>query len=349
MKQLTEQDEDAILDLFLGMYYFQFLASAVELDLFTVLSRSPGLTRDDLAEQLKLENQPARILLLGCSAVGLLRKEGDRYFNTSGAERFFSKAHPANMVPAVRMANHIQFRPMARFAEALRSNTNVGLQEIPGSASNLYMRLAENPPLEKIFHEMMSLVSFGTAAFLAETLDLSPHRRLLDVGGGEAVNATILAGRWPDMHVTVLDLPTVAESTRARLTAQGMAERVTAVGGDCFAEELPEGFDAMLFSRFLSIWSEEKVRSLLAKAARALRPGASLYVIEALQDDDEMGPPFVAHLCAYFLTLASGEGMVRTWSEWTSWLEEAGFESFSRRALPGGMSEFLIEAVRADN
>ncbi|KUH93940.1 methyltransferase [Mycobacterium sp. IS-3022] len=349
MKQLTEQDEDAILDLFLGMYYFQFLASAVELDLFTVLSRSPGLTRDELAEQLKLENQPARILLLGCSAVGLLRKEGDRYFNTSGAERFFSKAHPANMVPAVRMANHIQFRPMARFAEALRSNTNVGLQEIPGSASNLYMRLAENPPLEKIFHEMMSLVSFGTAAFLAETLDLSPHRRLLDVGGGEAVNATILAGRWPDLHVTVLDLPTVAESTRARLTAQGMAERVTAVGGDCFAEELPEGFDAMLFSRFLSIWSEEKVRSLLAKAARALRPGASLYVIEALQDDDEMGPPFVAHLCAYFLTLASGEGMVRTWSEWTSWLEEAGFESFSRRALPGGMSEFLIEAVRADN
>ncbi|BBY43572.1 methyltransferase [Mycolicibacterium celeriflavum] len=346
MKELTEQDENAILDLFLGMYYFQFLASAVELDLFTLLSRSPGLTRDEVAEHLKLENQPARILLLGCSAVGLLRKEGDRYFNTSGAERFFSKAHPANMVPAVRMANHIQYRPMARFAEALKANTNVGLQEIPGSASNLYMRLAENPPLEKIFHEMMSLVSFGTAAFLAETLDLSRHRRLLDVGGGEAVNATILAGRWPDLHVTVLDLPTVAESTRARLAAQGMAERVTAVGGDCFAEELPGGFDAMLFSRFLSIWSEEKVRSLLAKAARALRPGASLYVIEALQDDDEMGPPFVAHLCAYFLTLASGEGMVRTWPEWMSWLEEAGFQSFSRRPLPGGMSEFLIEAVR---
>ncbi|OBG14139.1 hypothetical protein A5765_11445 [Mycolicibacterium celeriflavum] len=347
MKQLTDQDENAILDLFLGMYYFQFLASAVELDLFTLLSRSPGLTREELAEHLKIENQPARILLLGCGAVGLLRKEGDRYFNTSGAERFFSKAHPANMVPAVRMANHIQFRPMARFAEALKANTNVGLQEIPGSAPNLYMRLAENPPLEKIFHEMMSLVSFGTAAYLAETLDLSRHRTLLDVGGGEAVNATTLAGRWPDLHVTVLDLPTVAESTRARLSAQGMAERVTAVGGDCFAEELPAGFDAVLLSRFCSIWSEEKVRSLLAKAARALRPGASLYLIEALQDDDEMGPPFVAHLCAYFLTLASGEGMVRTWPEWVGWLEEAGFKSFSRRPLPGGMSEFLIEAVRA--
>jgi len=55
------------------------------------------------------------------------------------------------MVPAVRMANHIQYRPMARFTEALKTNTNVGLQEIPGSAPNLYMRLAENPPLEKIF------------------------------------------------------------------------------------------------------------------------------------------------------------------------------------------------------
>jgi ubiquinone/menaquinone biosynthesis C-methylase UbiE len=346
MKQLTDQDETEILDLFLGMYYFQFLASAVELDLFTVLSRSPGLTREEVAEHLKLEIQPARILLLGCGAIGLLRKEGDRYFNTSGAERFFSKAQPANMIPAVRMANHIQFRPMARFAEALRSNTNVGLQEIPGSAPNLYMRLAENPPLEQIFHEMMSLVSFGTAAFLAATLDLSRHRRLLDVGGGEAVNATTLAGRWPDLNVTVLDLPTVAETTSARLMEQGMSGRVTALGGDCFSEELPGGFDAILFSRFLSIWSEEKVRGLLAKAARALPPGASLYVVDALQDDDEMGPPFVAHLCAYFLTLASGEGMARTWSEWTGWLEEAGFTSVSRQPLPGGMSEFLIEAVR---
>ena len=346
MKELTEHDEDAILDLFLGMYYFQFLAAAVEFDLFTLLSRSPGLTREELAERLKLENQPARILLLGCGAVGLLRKEGDRYFNTSGAERFFSKAHPLNMVPAVRMANHIQYRPMARFTEALKTNTNTGLQEIGGSAPNLYMRLAENPPLEKIFHEMMSLVSLGTAAFLAGTLDLSPHRRLLDVGGGEAVNALALAGRWPDLRVTVLDLPSVAETTRARLTAQGMAERVTAVGGDCFTEELPGGFDAILFSRFLGIWSEEKIRGLLAKAARALRPGASLYVIDALQDDDEMGPPFVAHLCAYFLTLASGEGMIRTWTEWVGWLEEAGFKSFSRTPLPGGMSEFLIEAVR---
>ncbi|MDX1887136.1 methyltransferase [Mycolicibacterium sp. 120270] len=149
------------------------------------------------------------------------------------------------------------------------------------------------------------------------------------------------------MRVTVLDLPTVAEATRVRLEAQGMAERITAVGGDCFAEELPAGFDAILFSRFLGIWSEEKIRSSLAKAARALEPGASLYVIDALQDDDEMGPPFVAHLCAYFLTLASGEGMVRTWAEWTGWLEEAGFTSFTRTPLPGGMSEYLFEAVRA--
>ena len=87
MKELTDQDENEILDLFLGMYFFQFLASAVELDLFTLLSASPGLTREEIAERLELENQPARILLLGCGAVGLLRKEGDRYFNTSGAER----------------------------------------------------------------------------------------------------------------------------------------------------------------------------------------------------------------------------------------------------------------------
>jgi hypothetical protein len=36
----------------------------------------------------------------------------------------------------------------------------------------------------------------------------------------------------------------------------------------------------------------------------------------------------------YFLTLATGEGMLYTWREYTTWLREAGFRSVEARALP---------------
>jgi ubiquinone/menaquinone biosynthesis C-methylase UbiE len=346
MKELLEQDAKPITDIMFGIYYFQYLAAAIELDLFTLLSREPGLTRQGIASRLDLQENPTRILLLGCGSIGLLRKEGDRYYNAPAADRFLSKDRPGNFAPAVRMVNHIAYRPMACFYEALKANTNVGLREIPGSAPTLYMRLSENPRLEAIFHEMMGGISEQGAAALVEALDLSRHRNLLDVGGAEAVNAMALARRWPELHLTILDLPSVAENTRARIQAQGLSDRVTAVGLDCFTDELPKGFDGIMFSRFLGIWSEDKIRGLLAKAGRALHPGGSLFLVETIQDDDEMGGPYAAHLSAYFLTLASGEGMIRTWAEWTKWMEEAGFRSPSRRSLPGN-PEHIIEGVKA--
>lgn len=332
-------------ELFYAHYRFQYLSAAFQFGLFELLGREPGLTRADIAERLEIENQPARILLLGCTSAGLLSKDGDRYFNTPVSAPLAGKPDdvPAAFVP---WEQHVNYRPMAWFYESLKENTNVGLRrEIPGESPTLYGRLALDAMLETTFHNMMGSVSRLVAEELVQQLDLSSYTHLLDVGGGTAINATYLARRWPNLRVTIADLPTIAETANAKIASLGLQDRVQAVGLDAFNDEFPQGCDAVLFGHFLEIWSIERNKALVAKAARAVEPGAGIFVVTPGADDDETGPDLAAALSAYFLTVASGEGMVYTCAEYEEWFSEAGFKPTGRLYV-GGLGDVVISGVK---
>jgi hypothetical protein len=70
LEHLDVQGLHAIMD---GVYAFQFLRAAVEFDLFTLLGKD-GLTRVEIVEALRIAEYPARVLLLGCVSLGLIRK-----------------------------------------------------------------------------------------------------------------------------------------------------------------------------------------------------------------------------------------------------------------------------------
>jgi hypothetical protein len=52
-----------------------------------------------------------------------------------------------------------------------------------------------------------------------------------------------------------------------------------------------------------------------------------------MQRDDEKGPLTAAIGSPYFLTLATGEGMLYTWREYEAWMREAGFSQVQREVL----------------
>lgn len=326
-------------------YRFQYLNAAFQLGLFTLLSEEPGSTRADIARRLGLRERPARILLLGCTAFGLLRKGGDRYYNTPISEPFSmgSDQIPAAFIP---FQQHCVYRPMWWFYDSLKEDTNIGLQrEIEGSATTLYGRLAGHPELETTFHNMMASVSRLVAEDLARNIDLSNYTHLLDVGGGTAVNAAELARRWPHLQITIIELSTVAEAANERIAELGLAERVRAVGLDAFNDEFPTGCDCVLFAHFLELWSIERIRALLAKASCAVGPHAGIFVVTPGQDDDESGPELAAVLSAFFLTIATGEGMVYTPREYEQWFVETGFEPAGRMDV-GGFGVIAISGVK---
>lgn len=317
-----------------GHIYFQTLSAAVRLDLFTLLSKRGPLTRAEIAAALDIAEKPARILLLGCTALGLLHKEGDKYSNAPLAAQLLVRDAPGNITAIVEWQHFINYNAMFHFHDAIRKNENVGLEEFNGSENTLYGRLTNHPDLEKIFQNAMEAISVQANAMLAEFVDFSHVKRLVDVGGGNGTNIITLARKYRNLKAAVFDSPSVCQLARKNIEQAGLADRLDVFPGDCFVDPFPKGTDCLLFAHFFTIWSEEKDRMLLRKAYDALPSGGSVLVFNMMQSDDETGPLSAALGSPYFLTLATGEGMLYTWKEYKAWMKDAGFSTVKTQQLP---------------
>jgi cyclopropane fatty-acyl-phospholipid synthase-like methyltransferase len=331
---LFEEDRQRFMLILGGHIFFQTLSAAVRFDLFTRLSERGPLPRPQVAAQLGIADKAARILLLGCTALGLVRKTDSGYANTPLSELFLTRGSPKNVLSFVELEHHVIYKPMHSFYDALKANANVGLHEFKGGEATLYQRLAHYPDLEQIFQDAMEDLSVQANATFAQFVDVSHVKHLVDVGGGNGANIIALARKYPALRATVFDSATVCQIARENIKAAGFADRLGAVAGNCFTDPFPAGADCLLFAHFFTIWSEEKDRSLLRKSFQALPSGGSVILFNMMQSDSEDGPLSAALGSPYFLTLATGEGMLYTWREYETWMKEAGFVNIRRQQLP---------------
>src|SRR5689334_23189497 len=101
---ILNDDEWAQLSGAMNAYmHSEALAAGCELGLFTTLSRSPGARLPEIAGALSISEYGARVLLLGCSSAGLVRRdEQGGYHNGAAAEMVLVEGRPECLVPFVR-------------------------------------------------------------------------------------------------------------------------------------------------------------------------------------------------------------------------------------------------------
>ncbi|MER6032245.1 methyltransferase [Streptomyces sp. NPDC001851] len=342
---MTEPSATALDELWKLVYTsfrFPYLHAALRLRLFTLLKERPGSTLDEITDALGLEERAGHVLLLGCCAFELVRKDGDGYHNTAATD-LLAGDQDDFMPVIVRYTHEMLYRPIGWLYESLVNNENLGLHRellAGSSATTLYELLAEDKNLEQVFTAMMEHQSRSVVEDLVNAVDFSPYHKVLDVGGGTGTNAIGFAQRWPHLQATILELPNVAKMAEDRIAEAGLSERVRAVGTDIWQDEFPTSHDCVVFSRFLEIWSPDQVRTLFAKSYRALEPGGHLVIVACAQNDDETGPAHAAFMSAYVQTVASPEGRIYTPRDFEQWCTEAGFEPMDRQ-YPGRFDVIL--------
>ncbi|GAA2574723.1 C-20 methyltransferase BchU [Streptomyces lienomycini] len=333
MSKAGPVDHDALTRILFGASAFRLLQAGCELGLFARLHDEGPLTAQQVAVGTKLQPRAVQTLLLGTTSLGLTVRSRGRYSNAELIGEMIGDGTWSIVEDIVRFEDRITLPASADLVESLRQNTNVGLRSIPGEGDDLYHRLAAQPELEALFYQCMRSWSRLSNPVLVDRAELAGVSRVLDVGGGDGVNAIALAEVNPGTSFTVVDMPGALDIAGRRITERGLADRISVKPGDIFADDFPDGHDCVLFANQLVIWSPEENAALLKKAYDCLPSGGQVLIFNAFSDDSGDGPLYAALDNVYFATLPAANSTLYHWGQYEEWLRDVGFQRVER--LPG--------------
>ena len=314
-----------------GHSAFQLLWAGVELGLYDQLAAKPDMNLDEVAGALGLSRQPARILMTGLTALGLvIRSPQGSYRNASLTEARLVKGKPGYAAPILGWQAHIVYPGMQDFVASLKQNRNVGLGRFAGTESTLYQRLTHDKPLQKIFQDAMSSLSKQANSFLPAAMDFGKYKLVVDAGGGDGTNAWPLPRAILQSKLACLTPHPCANMPNRISSRPAWPSRVSTWAGNFFHDPLPPGTDCVVYCHILTIWSMEHNRVLLKRAFDGLPAGGAVVIFNMMGADDDSGPLSAALGSPYFLAIATGEGMLHSWKDYEAALRDAGFKQTIR-------------------
>ncbi len=321
---------------FKGTVDFFVLKAAYDLGLFEAMAGGP---RDlaTLAEATGSVPQRLERLLITMEQVGLSRATEGAWALTSFGEQFFTapEAHRnMTMLPFISYMVDLIQSYYANLADVTRGKLDF-TSHVP------------HPPRtveDSIFYETIhrSNIHF-VQRFLRDHADLSGVRRLIDVGGGIGDIASSLCNHYPELQVTLLNLPTALDLVRENAASRGLGDRITPISIDMYREPYPEG-DAVLFARILYPMNRQFCTMLLQKAYAALPQGGKVLVLDmVISDPQKPNYDYLTHyLCGIGMNFSVLE--FKDHAIYPDLLREIGFTDVR---FAEGYDHVLYQAVKA--
>ncbi|KAI5863132.1 sterigmatocystin 8-O-methyltransferase [Durotheca rogersii] len=173
---------------------------------------------------------------------------------------------------------------------------------------------------------------------------------VVDVGGSAGHDAIVLARNFPELTITVQDLPKVKPVFDANLP-EDVKDRVSFVEHDFFQPQ-PVQADIYIFKMILHDWPDHEASRILRALKPALKPGARVILFEYIGNQGETEGPVLPRSIQQMGTatdlrlMALFNGKERPVDAWAKIFREADekFETVTVKANPQNFFA-VIEAV----
>jgi SAM-dependent methyltransferase len=321
--------EGAVLEDVRGFFKSRVILTAAEFDLFTRLNKSQARA-DDLAKELKCDLRCLTRLLDSLVALQLVLKQ-DGFYQTSKRGALLSAEHPETELPMVLHLNGL-WEAWSGLTETVKTGVNPKRKPV---------NQRSNDSVEA-FISAMHVVGRNLSQEIADSYDLSPFKRLLDIGGATGTYIMAFLEKNAEMTAVLFDLPEVIPMAEQRLGGEGLLDRVELVSGDFYKDELPKGCDLALLSAIIHQNSPQENLNLFGKIHRALEPGGKLLIRDHVMDPGRTFPPQGTLFAINMLVNTKG-GDTYTFDEIRKSLETAGFGEI-KLLRKGERMDCLVEA-----
>lgn len=311
MTKTKEMFQNPIDEISGGYRASQVLLTANRLGVFSALGRDK-MALDKLTETLGTDRRATRILCDALVTLSLLEKEKEFYKNSSLALEYLTPDAPRSKNALLRHTAKL-YETWGKLYDAVKNG-------LPVPQDAIDPRLQGD---EREFALAMADVARESACQTAEILDLSEVKKMLDVGGGPGLYAIEFARRNPQLHAVVFDNEKTIDVARANIEEAGLSGRVSVQLGDAFKDRLGNGYDFVLLSNVIHIYSYQDNSFLICKCADSLALGGRVCVKDFLLDRDRTGPAW-AVLFAVNMLVNTESGDCYTVDEAAEWFNRAG-------------------------
>lgn len=330
--QLTS---DRIQDSLYAFTRSQILFTAIDLDLFTRISRGDNRL-EALLEGLNLSERGLRILLNGLVGIGFLNVDPAGVYSLPEDVAHFLVKPECTYIGG--MVHHCKwlYENWSLLTDAVTSGQPVG-----GAQS-----LAQ---LELYFSELVKglyVSNYPTAQKLAATLEIGERYRdleILDVAGGSAVWSIAMLEKDAGSQATVLDFPTVTHVAESYVNQHGLSERFRYWPGDLEAMDLNGArFDLVVMAHICHILGPDATEKAIKKLRKVLKPGGRIAIVDFVPDDhrSKAGWPLTFGVN---MLITTPEGDVFTGAEYTHWLQKAGFRNIASKEIDAEVTAMIAE------
>ena len=323
---IARRDGAEIFEIVQGFVRSQVLGALIELRVLPWLMERDAFPAD-LAQGAGIAPERMEILLQAGAAMGLMKRRGDGRFRLS------RKGAALMGVPGLEAMirhHHVFYQDMADPVALLRGDGDTGLARF---WPYVFGAEGDIPPEDAArYSDLMAQSQELVAQDTLRMIPLRGVRRLMDVGGGSGVFVSHVARRYPQMALSVFDLPEVIPDARKRLGSGALDGRVICCAGSFREGPLPMGADAISLIRVLYDHDDDTVTDLLAKAYAALPPGGRLIVSEPMSGGAKPDP--ICDVYFAFYTMAMGTGRTRSAARIAELCQAAGFHQVRAATSP---------------
>jgi C-methyltransferase len=121
------------------------------------------------------------------------------------------------------------------------------------------------------YHKAMDEYARDDYKNICDIVDFNIHKSIMDVGGGYGALINQIKGRFSSIDCYLFDLREVVENARQ--------ENIQKISGS-FLIEIPKCAEAIILSRVIHDWDDEKSEIILSNCYNALPSNGFLYIIE---------------------------------------------------------------------
>jgi len=296
----------------------RLIVAAERLQVFRVLERNPMKT-EALGRALHIHKFYLAAFLNSLVSLGLLRKVNDIYRNTALARKYFIDERSIYWTRQYSKECVRAYETLTILEDKLRSGRSYESIKGEKKTSNTEA-MKRDRRLAEDFTQMLFHLHGDDAEALANYLDLSKRRAVLDLGGGSGVMSIALAKKNPQLRACILDIAPVCEIAAGNIRRARLSGRVHAMAGD-ISRTLPAGYDVIMFCDVGPV-----SQKLLRNAYKGLPENGLLVLADRYLSKDGTKP--LDRLVEHFVNSSFG---LESWVEMVERVQSCGFEDVEAR------------------